>query len=385
MAGCAGIWIAIVAVSPSLQLLALGAGGGVITATLFLLLQSQQIRLRGLAETDPLTTLTNHGGFHDALEREIRHAGRTGSAFSIVTLDLDDFKQINDTHGHPYGDSVLRHAADRLRQAVRETDTAARVGGEEFAVLLPSTGRNLAFEIAERIRAAVSTVRTVDGELSCSAGVAVYPDDAAEPAELIGCADAALYTAKTHGKGRTREFEASEPATGFRPTDAAQIQRLLTEEGAIEIAYQPVVALDHGQGRRLRGTVAVPDRAGAPAFRLVRPSPRMRPRPRARGRRRARGARPDRSAPRNASGDQPQPVGPRLTGRDGGAAGGPQRDRDRADRARGLRRQRPARAKRSRACAVGGRESRSTTRARATRASLTSSGCVRTSSSSIAT
>ena len=85
MAGCAGIWIAIVAVSPSPQLLALGAGGGVITATLFLLLQSQQIRLRGLAETDPLTTLTNHGGFHDALEREIRHAGRDG----VGVLDRD--------------------------------------------------------------------------------------------------------------------------------------------------------------------------------------------------------------------------------------------------------------------------------------------------------
>src|SRR4051794_6155794 len=152
MASCAGIWIAIVALSPSPQLLALAAGGGVITATLFMLLQSQQIRLRGLAETDPLTTLINHGGFHDALEREIRRAARERSAFSVVTLDLDDFKQINDTHGHPYGDSVLRHAADRLREAIRETDTAARVGGEEFAVLLPRTGRNLAFEIAERIR-----------------------------------------------------------------------------------------------------------------------------------------------------------------------------------------------------------------------------------------
>ena len=90
-------------------------------------------------------------------------------------------------------------------------------------------------------------MRTVDGKLSCSAGVAVYPDDAAEPAELIGCADAALYTAKTTGKGRTRGFEPSEPVTGFGSTDAEQIQRLLTEEGAIEIAYQPVVALATGR------------------------------------------------------------------------------------------------------------------------------------------
>ena len=108
MVGCAGIWIAIVAVSASAQLLALGAGGGLLTATLFMLIQAQQIKLRGLAETDALTRLTNHGGFHEALAREIARADRDGGTLSLVALDLDDFKAINDTHGHPYGDWVLR-------------------------------------------------------------------------------------------------------------------------------------------------------------------------------------------------------------------------------------------------------------------------------------
>ena len=152
MVGCTGIWIAIVAVSPSPQLLTLGAGGGLLTATLFLLLESQQTKLRGMAETDALTRLTNHGGFHEALASEVARAERDGGTLSLVALDLDDFKAINDTHGHPYGDWVLRQIGEKLLSSTRGSDTAARVGGEEFALLLPGTGNELAYEIAERVR-----------------------------------------------------------------------------------------------------------------------------------------------------------------------------------------------------------------------------------------
>jgi diguanylate cyclase (GGDEF)-like protein len=203
MASCAAIWIAIVAVSPSPEVVALGAGGGVITATLFLLIQGQQLRLRGLAETDPLTRLTNHGSFHEALARELARAERGGTPLSLVVFDLDDFKRLNDTHGHPYGDAVLRQAGERLRASIRSSDTAGRVGGEEFAVLLPGTGDALAFEVAERIRTAIAQVEVDDGRLSCSAGVAVYPDDAGDPEALFERGDAALYAAKRTGKART--------------------------------------------------------------------------------------------------------------------------------------------------------------------------------------
>ncbi len=204
-------------------------------------------RLRRAVEADPFTGLANHGGFHELLQREMRRAQREGTTLSLAILDLDDFKRINDAHGHPYGDSVLRHAAERLRESIRGADTAARIGGEEFAVLLPGTGRSLALEIAERVRAAVSTVRTIDGELSCSAGVAVCPDDAIEPAELIARAEGALYAARKAGKGRTGGLESGRPATGLASTDAEQVERLLADENAIEIVFQPVIALATGR------------------------------------------------------------------------------------------------------------------------------------------
>jgi diguanylate cyclase (GGDEF)-like protein len=211
MVGCAGVWIAIVALSPSYQLVALGAGGGLLTATLFMLVQAQQIKLRGLAETDALTRLTNHRGFHEALAREIARADREGGTLSLVALDLDDFKAINDTHGHPYGDWVLSQVGEKLPSSVRGTDTAARVGGEEFALLLPGAGTDLAYEIAERVRAAVAGVAVIDAPLCCSAGVAVYPNDATDSRGLIESADSALYSAKRSGKGLTRRFDYEEP------------------------------------------------------------------------------------------------------------------------------------------------------------------------------
>jgi diguanylate cyclase (GGDEF)-like protein len=247
MVGCTVIWIAIVAVSPSPQLLTLGAGGGLLTATLFLLLQSQQIKLRGLAETDALTRLTNYGGFHGALAREVAKADSNGGTLSLVTLDLDDFKAINDTHGHPYGDSVLHQVGEKLLSSVRGSDTAARIGGEEFALLLPGTGTDLAYEIAERVRAAVAAVPVTGGELRCSAGVAVYPDDAEDRAALVERADKALYAAKRGGKGHTRRFNSARPAISTASSEYTQIQGLLADEEAIVSVFQPVVALATGR------------------------------------------------------------------------------------------------------------------------------------------
>lgn len=118
-------------------------------------------------------------------------------------LDLDEFKAINDTHGHPYGDQVLIGVADALREAIRGHDTLARIGGEEFALLLPGANAAAAFEIAERAREAVARVPVADAPLSCSAGVATGAPPRTTPVGLLEQADRALYRAKRLGRDRT--------------------------------------------------------------------------------------------------------------------------------------------------------------------------------------
>jgi diguanylate cyclase (GGDEF)-like protein len=216
--------------------------GGLITFA-----ARQQAHLRGLAETDPLTGLANHGTFHQALARELARARREGAPVSLVSIDLDDFKAINDNHGHPYGDDVLRYVASQLRRSVRRDDTTARVGGEEFALILPNTGGEVAREIADRAREAVARV-VVDGNpLACSAGIAVYPNDADNASTLVQLADGALYFAKESGKDRTRRFDPERVPLAGDERQTSEIDRILERPGAIEAVFQPVIGLASGQ------------------------------------------------------------------------------------------------------------------------------------------
>ena len=118
-------------------------------------------------------------------------------------LDLDHFKAINDEHGHPYGDQILLKAADSLRSSIREHDTAARMGGEEFAILLPDAAAHDAHEVAERARAAIACIPVAGGALTCSAGVATTAAGETSPIDLLELADKALYSAKRLGRDRT--------------------------------------------------------------------------------------------------------------------------------------------------------------------------------------
>jgi diguanylate cyclase (GGDEF)-like protein len=164
---------------------------------------------RKLADRDPLTGYFNHRYLHERMSEEVVRAIRTRRALSVVMLDLDDFKLVNDTFGHVYGDRVLVYVAETIRATLRGTDVAARYGGDEYAVILPETTVHDAAIVAERI---LTTFRahpfTADGRtplpVGLSIGLATHPGDGRTATELIAAADAGLYAAKADGGGRVR-------------------------------------------------------------------------------------------------------------------------------------------------------------------------------------
>jgi diguanylate cyclase (GGDEF)-like protein len=165
------------------------------------------------AITDELTGLANARAFHSILEREIERSRRFQTPLGLVMVDLDDFKQVNDRHGHQQGDEVLASVAAVLREFSRDIDAPARYGGEELAVVLPQTDSVGAALLAERMREAVERLRvpSVDGgaplRVTASFGVASVPESAADREELVAAADAALYRAKRGGKNRVERAE----------------------------------------------------------------------------------------------------------------------------------------------------------------------------------
>jgi diguanylate cyclase (GGDEF)-like protein len=161
------------------------------------------------ASHDSLTGLLGHRAFHEALKEKLRDRTET-SLFTLATIDIDDFKLVNDLHGHPVGDQALQQVADALQDSVRDQDLVFRVGGEEFAVLLPGLTAEDALPVAERLRAAV-TRKTFAPPLHVSIGLASWPDDGADRESLLERADAALYAAKDAGKDRTSLASAASP------------------------------------------------------------------------------------------------------------------------------------------------------------------------------
>jgi diguanylate cyclase (GGDEF)-like protein len=151
------------------------------------------------ASHDNLTGLLGHRAFHESLAGGLSE--RRVEPLTLAMVDIDDFKRINDTHGHPVGDEALRLVADALRRHVREHDRVFRVGGEEFAVLLPGLAGDDATQAAERLRQAVADV-SFRTPLRVSIGLASWPIGAADRDALIERADAALYDAKRSGKDR---------------------------------------------------------------------------------------------------------------------------------------------------------------------------------------
>jgi diguanylate cyclase (GGDEF)-like protein len=169
--------------------------------------------LHSLAFTDPMTGLQNYRAFRNCLAEEWKRAARYGRPLSLIIIDLDGFKQINDRYGHPAGDQLLREVATILGDCLRETDVPARYGGEEFAVVCPETTEHDARVVAERIRLAVEKARFWLGldessAITCSLGTATYPTNASSEEALIDAADSALYCAKRNGKNTVRSADA---------------------------------------------------------------------------------------------------------------------------------------------------------------------------------
>jgi diguanylate cyclase (GGDEF)-like protein len=160
-----------------------------------------------LATTDGLTGLMNHRTFQGRLDEHVAQSQRYGKKLSLILADIDHFKSVNDTYGHPIGDVVLKGVARSLAREARATDLVARYGGEEFAIVMPETDSPGAIAIAERIRVRVAKAvfDTDQGPLriTMSLGVATFPDDAAKKAALVERADGCLYHAKRHGRDRT--------------------------------------------------------------------------------------------------------------------------------------------------------------------------------------
>jgi diguanylate cyclase (GGDEF)-like protein/putative nucleotidyltransferase with HDIG domain len=161
-------------------------------------------RLYDAARTDPLTRMSNRRGFRELLDLELERARRGESEMTVLVGDLDHFKEVNDRSGHQVGDAALQRVARVLAEGKRQVDSAARVGGEEFALILPSTDQNGAFAVAERLRCALCEEFAADSvPITISFGLATFPVHGETAASLLRAGDEALYAAKQSGRNRT--------------------------------------------------------------------------------------------------------------------------------------------------------------------------------------
>ncbi|MGI8773891.1 MAG: diguanylate cyclase [Actinomycetota bacterium] len=189
-----------------------------------------RVALEHQAQTDSLTGLYNHRFFHERLRSELVRASRSHDSVALLMLDIDDFKKLNDVHGHATGDHVLFKVAELLQATVRASDVPCRVGGEEFAVILPSCDAGDALGLARRLRDRLAAMELDEaGTITVSVGIAQGPEHAMNPRELFSCAEAAMMTAKARGKNQAFLYDdgASErPDAPERSRDVRSIAHL---------------------------------------------------------------------------------------------------------------------------------------------------------------
>jgi diguanylate cyclase (GGDEF)-like protein len=207
----------------------------------------QRDRLKLLADTDSLTDLANHRHFHDRLRADFARAKETHGSVSVITLDLDRFKKVNDEYGHSRGDEVLTAVGTALRKVVREDDCVARLGGDDFAIVVPGADPGLTRDVAERARDAIVR-HSPDGiAFTVSAGYVNWPAHTRED-NLVELANSALSLAKKQGGDRSQRYDAKQAAA--LPTVREQreeIENLLDDPQPITPVYQPLVELATGR------------------------------------------------------------------------------------------------------------------------------------------
>jgi diguanylate cyclase (GGDEF)-like protein len=224
-----------------------------------LALDNAQIRahLEHLAQTDSLTGLYNHRFFQERLRSELTLASRSRDSVALLMFDLDDFKRVNDVYGHGAGDQLLMHVARLARETVRGSDVVCRIGGEEFGVIMPSCDAGDALGLAARLTEGLrSSEFETAGRTTVSIGIAQGPQHAMSPRELIACAEAAMMTAKVHGKNQTVLYD--DDAERERPTHAL----ITAGRGVRSIAHMKMLQSLAGKLNRLNdvreiaGTIA---------------------------------------------------------------------------------------------------------------------------------
>ena len=211
-------------------------------------IKRSQEQMERLAFYDPLTGLANRRLFMDRLEQSLQHTRRSGKPAALLFLDLDQFKAVNDTHGHDVGDELLKTIADRLRHAVRREDTVARLGGDEFNVLLHEVRDvDAAGQVAEHLLTVLREPAIVGGtrlEVTTSIGIAMIPSDGGDATSLAQRADHAMYQAKQQGRN-TYRFYADSLSSRFteRMGFAHSLEQALTRD-ELTLFYQPMYALE---------------------------------------------------------------------------------------------------------------------------------------------
>lgn len=226
-------------------------------------LEENNQRLEELAHRDPLTGLANHRRFQEVLGKELGYARRDGRPLAVVMLDIDHFKRINDSRGHPFGDELLFGAAASLRSAMRGLGVVARVGGDEFGLVIPDADGARALALAEAARTAVEAAAPMRGSLQCSAGIACFPEDARNAGALLQLADGALSWAKDAGRARSRRYD-REHVFVVTEEQREDFSELIAKPAAVQPVFQPIVSLGSGEAvgfealARFEGKPALP-------------------------------------------------------------------------------------------------------------------------------